>query len=152
MTVDLKKLQVLIVDDDSVFLDLLQAMLEALGITAITRAANGLEAVTKLKEAAGGVDCILCDYSMEHGNGLELLKAVRLGQLKHFRPDATVLLITASAMPGIVQTAAELDVSGYLVKPVTPDKLRNAIIKARSRYFQLDINKYANVVLPMGAA
>lgn len=149
MSVELNKLQILIVDDDTSFLDFLEAMLQSIGITLITRASSGADAVSKLKEAAKAVDCILCDYSMSNGNGLQLLKAVRLGQLKHFRPDSAFILVTTAAMPGIVQTAVDLDVSGYLVKPVTQDKLRAAITKARSRYFQLNLAKYAEVILPI---
>lgn len=147
--VDITTLSILVIDDDTVFLNLIEGMLKSLGVKSILRATSGADAVAKLKEAAARVDCVLCDYSMANGNGLQLLQAVRLGQLKFFRPDVCFVLVTASAQPGVVQTALELDVSGYIVKPVTAEKLKATIVKARSRYFILNLNKYADVILPV---
>ena len=44
--------------------------------------------------------------------------------------------------------AARLDVSGYLVKPVTPDKLKATILKARHRGIKIDFNRYMQVPVP----
>ncbi len=141
-------LHILIVDDDTVFLDLLQALLQSMGVTAITRADSGMDAFGKLAAIDRVVDCVLCDYTMAKGNGLQLLQAIRMGKIKFFRPDACFILLTASGEPKVVATAAELDVSGYLVKPVTPEKLRVAVTKARARSFRIDIPKYGNVAIP----
>jgi response regulator of citrate/malate metabolism len=86
---------------------------------------------------------------MSAGNGLQLLQAVRTGKIKSLRPDSCFILITGTGDPEIVQVAAELDVSGYLVKPVTLEKLRAAIIKGRSRIFPVNMEKYNSVNLPL---
>ena len=141
-------LHILLVDDDSNFLDLMQALLQGMGVTHITRADSGMDAFNKLSKIERVVDVVLCDYTMAQGNGLQLLQAIRMGKIKFFRPDACFILLTASGEPKVVATAVDLDVSAYLVKPVTPDKLRATVAKARARMIRIDIPRYANVAIP----
>jgi len=145
---DLKNLHILIVDDDTTMLDLLEALLRSIGVAQITRAQSGQEAFGKLIKGDKVVDCLLCDYTMSNGNGLQLLQAIRMGQIKFVRPDACFVLLTASADASTVAVAAELDVNGYLVKPATPEKLRTAIAKARARAVKINFQKYAKIVIP----
>lgn len=148
---NLESLHVLIVDDDNTFLDLVHAMLGAIGITNVTRAISGRDAFEKLHGGERVVDCILCDYIMEEGTGLDLLYVVRTGQVKKVRPDACFVLLTASGEHETVAAAAQLDVSGYLVKPVTPQKLRTAISTARKRPIKIDFARYKQVSLPQSS-
>jgi CheY-like chemotaxis protein len=141
-------LHLLLVDDDALFLGILQAMLGKLGVTQITRAVNGSDAFEKLRHAKKVVDCILCDYSMEAGNGLQLLQAVRTKQIHVIRPDTCFVLVTSSRDQDVIATAGQLDVNGYLVKPVTPESLHAAVVKARGRPVRLDMQKYAAVQIP----
>jgi two-component system chemotaxis response regulator CheY len=141
----LEKLHVLIVDDDSGMLDTLDLTLRAIGVRQITRASTGSEALSVIRSGGRTVDCILCDYMMPKGTGLQLLQAIRTGKVKFCRPDASFILVTASAQQTTVKAAAELDVSGYLVKPVTPAKLKAAILLARTKAIKVDIAKYEKV-------
>ncbi|MHB1206275.1 MAG: response regulator [Rhodospirillaceae bacterium] len=144
----LEDLHVLLVDDDIAFLDLLEALLQSIGVKIISRATSGRDAFGKLHNAIRVVDCVLCDYSMAEGNGLQLLQAIRTAKVKHFRPDACFILLTASGDHEVVGLAARLDVSAYLVKPVTPDKLKTTIAKARARAIRIDFNRYLQVQVP----
>ena len=146
--VDFKNLNVLIVDDDAVMLDLIEALLKSIGVGFVTRATSGAEAFNILAKAEKVIDCTLCDFTMANGNGLQLLQAIRMGQVKNVRPDACFVLLTASGDAATVAAAAELDVSGYLVKPATPEKLQSAISKARLRAIKINFHKYSQVVLP----
>jgi CheY-like chemotaxis protein len=147
--VDLSTLHVLVVEDDDIILDLIETMLRGLGIGRVTRATSGSEAFGKIAKIDRVVDCVLCDYTMSPGNGLQLLHAIRTGKIKNLRPDSCFILVTGAADPGTVKVAAELDVSGYLVKPPTPDKLRVAITKARGRAIALNMEKYNAVQVPL---
>jgi CheY-like chemotaxis protein len=142
-------LHILLVDDDMVFLKLLQAMLTKLGVSQITIATNGSDAYAKLAKISKIVDCILCDVSMQAGNGLQLLQSIRQGKIKVIRPDTCFVLVTSSRQPNVVETAGQLDVNGYLVKPVTPQNLHAAIVKARLRPVKVDFERYAKVLLPL---
>src|ERR1700761_8277674 len=81
MTDDLipDQFHVLIVDDDEAFLNVTEALLKAIGVKSVTKATNGREAFGFLKQSPRVVDCVLCDYSMTPGTGLELLQAIRTG-------------------------------------------------------------------------
>jgi CheY-like chemotaxis protein len=147
--VELSSLHILLVDDDEVFLDELEAMLRKLGVGRVTRASSGSDAFGKVSKIDRVVDCILCDYTMAPGNGLQLLQAVRTGKIKFLRPDSCFILVTGSGDHDVVTVAAELDVNGYLVKPATPEKLRIAITKARGRTFPLNMDRYNAVSVPL---
>jgi CheY-like chemotaxis protein len=138
-----------VVEDDEIILDLIETMLRGIGIGRVTRATSGSEAFSKIAKTERVVDCILCDHTMSPGNGLQLLQAIRTGKIKNLRPDSCFVLVTGSADTGTVKAAADLDVSGYLVKPPTPEKLRAAITKARSRAIALDMDRYNAVQVPL---
>ncbi len=146
------EMHVLIVDDDETFLQTCDSLLKTIGVGRTTRAVNGSDAYFKLTNLLRDIprvaDCILCDISMQNGNGLQLLKAVRSGLTKYLRPDACFILLTATADTRAIAVAAELDASACLVKPLTPLKLKETILKARERKIDVDREKYARVVLP----
>ncbi|MGE4064227.1 MAG: response regulator [Rhodospirillaceae bacterium] len=144
----LDNLHVFIVDDDNAFLDLVQALLKSIGVVHVTRANSGRDAFEKMHTSPRVIDVILCDYQMAQGTGLELLWVVRTGQVQSVRPDACFVLLTASGEHDTVAVAAQLDVSGYLVKPVTPQKLRAAITQGRKRAIKIDFARYKQVQLP----
>ena len=146
--IDLSALHILLVDDDQTFLDVLEGLLRSLGVQAVTRATSGSDATRKLATVSRVVDCILCDYSMAEGNGLQLLQSIRLGQLKYIRPDICFILVTVARNPELVKLAAALDVNGYLLKPATTDTIRTAIARGRSRPIRLDPAKYSQVIVP----
>lgn len=139
---------VLIVDDDAVFLELLEALLKSIGIKRVVRADSGVNAYQYLANLKERVDCIICDLNMANGNGLQLLKEVRIKGFKMVRPDACFIMLTAIAHPLAVKTASQLDVNAYLTKPITPDTLKAAIAKARAYFFPLDFDKYNKVQVP----
>ena len=151
-TESLSELHYLIVDDDDTFLDVCETLLKSLGAKLITRARDGAGAYDLLTRRDRGaervVDCILCDYSMKNGNGLQLLKAIRTGQVKNFRPDACFIIVTATADTNIVAMAAQLDVTGCLVKPLEIERFKATIEKARKRYFMVNSTRYLRVIVP----
>jgi two-component system response regulator YesN len=94
------------------------------------------------------VDVTICDLDMPQGNGLQLLHAIRGAQIRNVRPNCCFIVLTAFASAPLIALAGRLDANGYLIKPVTADKLRDAIVKARSRVVPIDPGKYANVTVP----
>lgn len=143
----LEDLHILIVDDDEAFITLMHAMMRKLGVGQISRAKSGAEAYNMMRRSERVIDCVICDYSMENGNGLQLLQMIRTGNASPVRPDACFILLTASSEPETVSSAALLDVSGYLVKPVTQEKIQASISKARSRVIKIDVPRYQRVVI-----
>jgi CheY-like chemotaxis protein len=144
----MKDFTVLIVDDDLVFLEMVEGMLGMIGISRVVRAASGTFAIEAVKEAKRTIDCVICDCKMNDINGLQFLKEIRMGRIKQLRPDSCFILLTSASEPEIVTMAKQLEVNAYLVKPVTFEKLEVAMAKARSRVFPLDFKKYETVIVP----
>ncbi|MBL8629327.1 MAG: response regulator [Rhodospirillaceae bacterium] len=144
----IEDLHILAVDDEPSFLDFVEAILKSFGVRKVTRASSGREVYGYLRSSTSVVDCIVSDYSMAEGNGLQLLQGIRVGIVPNVRPDIPFVLLTMSGDEATVMIAKQLDVSSYLVKPVTPAKLKEAILKARSRSFPLNIEQYKQVFIP----
>jgi PAS domain S-box-containing protein len=100
-----RALKVLLVDDDELIQSSAQAILEALGHTAVTSAQSGEEALAML-EAGAEPDLVILDMNMPGLGG-----AKTLPRLRSLRPEVPVLLSTgrtdqtalalASAYPGV---------------------------------------------------
>lgn len=144
-----KNLRVLVVDDDLMFLDRVVAMLRDLGVRETIEADCGENAVRALHAEPRAVDIILCNYGMPRGTGLHVLREVRLGTFRRQRPDSCFILMSSSRSPEVLKVAKELDVSGYLLTPMTAETLHAEIEKARRRYPKIDFNRYKAVECPV---
>lgn len=141
-------LHCLVVDDDKFARELLTTTLKTLGVKQVMSAATGSEAFEMLAKAPRTVDLVLSDVRMPEGNGLQLLHALRTGLIKSMRVNATFVLATASPTTEAVKTASSLDANGFVVKPVMPDKLQAAILKARRTIFPPMPARYSEVSVP----
>lgn len=124
---DLKNLSILIVDDVKTMRSIVQKMLRNLDIgKTLHMAENGLEGLKILHSTR--VDLAIIDWQMPVMNGSQLLEAIR--DDKHLR-DIPVLMISGESEKDIVLEAAEIEVEGYLIKPLTPavldDKIKSII-------------------------
>ena len=84
---------VLVVDDDPVVLQVIQKTLESCGCKVIT-AADGEEALVKIRGFDGLIDVLLSDFQMPRLNGLELI-----GRVRTERPGTATLLMSGSPAP-----------------------------------------------------
>ena len=114
--------RVMVVDDMSVNRLVIQAMLKRMGITDITTAANGAEALKALNDAPDAFDVVLTDMLMPVMDGKDLIREIRKNeQWKGLH----VYAVTADAE---AQGACEqLGFTGFLLKPITMDKLRKLL-------------------------
>jgi CheY-like chemotaxis protein len=143
-----KNLHCLIADDEPMILMGLEEMLHEIGVKNVTRAGSGAKVLAELQNTNNPVDCILCDLNMPDGNGLQVLKAIRTGQIKSMRMDMCFIMVTGLAEAPLIEAAKNLDANGYLVKPIEPDKLRSAIIRGRQRHFPVALERYSSVKVP----
>ena len=114
--------RVLVVDDMAVNRIVLQAMLKRLGITDITAAVNGVEALKMLQDSPVGFDIIMTDMLMPVMDGKELLREIRRNDCWKALP---VYAVTADAE--VQDSCEELGFTGVLLKPITLDKLRKLL-------------------------
>lgn len=71
-------------------------------------------------------DCILVDWEMKGMNGIELLE--RLRQMDKGK-DAVIIICTSHEHPSFIGHAHMRGANGYIVKPITPDKLQAELTK-----------------------
>ncbi len=114
----------LVVDDFSTMRRIIRKLLKELGFTNVLEAADGLDAMNKLRGGAFGF--VVTDWNMPNMSGLELLKAIRADAEFHHLP---VLLVTAEANKENVIAAAQAGASGYIVKPFAADTLDKKLKK-----------------------
>jgi len=120
-------LRVLIVDDSAAAREILQDMVTEFRFRAET-AASGEEALVRLKEAdsADPFGLVLMDFRMPRMDGVEATRRIR-GEIGLARVPA-VIMVTGSAGEEERVHALEAGVEAFLVKPVTPSTLLDAIM------------------------
>ena len=116
-------LRVLLADDEPAARGYVEMILRDLGITDLTIAEDGREALTRFEERQGGFDLIVCDWKMPRLSGLQFLKQVRA-----LRPDKPFLMVTALATMIAVEEAMAHDVTAYIAKPFSPEQLEEKIL------------------------
>ncbi|HJZ46744.1 MAG TPA: response regulator [Roseiflexaceae bacterium] len=117
---DKKLLHILLVDDDEIDVMNVQRAFKRNNITnPLYVASNGLEALAMLRSKdgiPGPRRLILLDLNMPKMNGLEFLRALR--EDPALRPLTVVVLTTSDDERDRIE-AYNLNVAGYILKPVT---------------------------------
>ncbi|MGD0191842.1 MAG: chemotaxis response regulator CheY [Rhizomicrobium sp.] len=117
-----KNMRVLIVDDYNTMLRILRNLLRQLEFNNVDDAANGEDALHKLRQDS--YDLVISDWNMTPMTGLDLLRKVRGdAQLRHI----PFIMVTAESKTENVITAKQAGVSNYIVKPFNAETLRAKI-------------------------
>jgi len=122
---DVIKPNVLLVDDEKKFLDVLSQRLGTRGVDAET-ATSGEDALVKMKNRS--FDVIILDVMMPGMGGIETLKRIRKEN-----PEVQIIMLTGQ---GTIDKAVEAMKEGaieFLEKPADIDTLMDKIAKARDR-------------------
>ena len=128
MSVD-KNMPILIVDDYNTMRRIIKNLMKQLGFENTDEAADGNEALTKLKEKT--FKLIISDWNMEPMTGFELLQKVRAdANLK----DIPFLMVTAESKPENVVAAKQAGVSNYIVKPFNAETLKGKLVAILGQY------------------
>jgi DNA-binding NtrC family response regulator len=109
-------LKVLVVDDDSGLRSSLTSSLTAAGKFQVDEAADGLQAVAKVR--AGGVNLVILDVDMPNLTGLEALKFI-----KDHDPRIIVIILTAYSNIEDAVRAVKDGAYNYIAKPIKHDEL-----------------------------
>ncbi len=112
----------LVVDDSPTMRRIVTNALREIGYEDVEEAGDGEEALKTLN--AGSFDFLVTDWNMPNMNGLELTQTVRQHDTYHEMP---ILMVTTRGMKEDVVAAMQAKVNNYVVKPFTPEVLREKI-------------------------
>jgi two-component system chemotaxis response regulator CheY len=113
---------ILVVDDYKTMIRIIRNLLKQLGFEDVDEAADGTEALGKLKERGYGL--VISDWNMEPMTGYELLQRVRSDDALNAIP---FIMVTAEAKSENVIAAKKAGVSNYIVKPFNAQTLKGKI-------------------------
>lgn len=116
-------LKLLVVDDSSTMRRIIKNTLQRLGYEDILEAEHGLQA-WELLDTIDGINILITDWNMPEMNGLDLVKKVKGDQ--RFA-DIPIIMVTTEGGKAEVITALKAGVNNYIVKPFTPQVLKEKL-------------------------
>jgi len=122
MAVDMS-MQILVVDDYKTMIRIISNLLKQLGFNNVDSAADGAEALEKMRH--GGYGLVISDWNMEPMTGFELLTEVRAdAKLK----PTPFIMVTAESKTENVVAAKKAGVNNYIVKPFNAATLKSKMV------------------------
>ncbi len=116
----MRKISVLMVEDEAEMRDLLRNTLQKVGIEVIGEAEDGKTALEACVETA--YDIVTLDIGLPDMDGLSVLQA-----MKRLNKKAFIVLVTADDSIESIQTAISSGANGYVVKPYSYEKILDVI-------------------------
>ena len=118
-----KEMAILVVDDYKTMLRIIRNLLKQLDFGNVDEAADGSEALKKLREKEYGL--VISDWNMEPMTGLQLIREVRSDKKLKKLP---FIMVTAESKTENVVAAKEAGVSNYIVKPFNAETLKQKMV------------------------
>lgn len=120
------QLRALIVDDDALIRSYLSSTLRQLGCQNITEARSEPDALSA--SARQTPDIIFLDIELEGSSGLDLI-----AQLLQQHPGLCIVMLSGNGTLDNVRAAIASGASGFIVKPFTTAKIKQALQNAHER-------------------
>ena len=126
---ELRGMQVLVVDDNATSRSILQEMLESFSFE-VSSASSGEEGITELEAASKDkpFELVIMDWKMPGMDGIEASRRIKghtgLGKIP------AIILVTAYGREEVMQQVEQVGLEGFLLKPVSPSMLFDAIMQA----------------------
>ena len=112
-----------VVDDSSTMRRIIKNTLARLGYNDILEGEKGIEGLERMN-ANPDVKVLITDWNMPEMNGLDLVKKVRADD--RFK-DIPIIMVTTEGGKAEVITALKAGVNNYIVKPFTPQVLKEKL-------------------------
>jgi two-component system, chemotaxis family, chemotaxis protein CheY len=125
----MQQTRILLVDDDRLMLTLLIGVLRHEGFHHVEMASSGKDALERFLHHPPEI--VFVDIEMPVLDGIQTLKAI-----KAFGTVAQVVMVTASPTAQYVKAAKEGGAAGFLVKPISPAKVVDAVRDCLERIHQ----------------
>jgi two-component system chemotaxis response regulator CheY len=116
-------MKILVVDDSSTMRRIIVNTLARLGYKDVVQGADGVEAWDAMQNNPD-IGVVITDWNMPNMNGLELVKKIRAEE-KYI--DVPIIMVTTEGGKAEVITALKAGVNNYIVKPFTPQVLKEKL-------------------------
>ena len=122
-------IRVMIVDDHRTMRMIIRDLLKSCGITEVTEAGDGKQALEAIENAQCPPDVVICDLHMDGMDGLEFCQKVRMS--KHNKTkDIKVIILTGDKDTLVHEICKQVGALAILTKPVSFEVLGNEICEA----------------------
>ena len=112
--------EILITDDANFMRTMLAKIVEDNGYEVVGKAENGEDAIEKYKEL--NPDLVTMDITMPGMDGIEATK-----QIIDYDPEAMIVVCSAMGQKPMVLEAIEAGAKDFIVKPIKPKKVKEAL-------------------------
>jgi CheY-like chemotaxis protein/HPt (histidine-containing phosphotransfer) domain-containing protein len=126
---EMRGMKVLVVDDNSTSREIFEDMLESFSFD-VALAASGKEGLVEIEKAPEGkpFELVIMDWKMPGMDGIETARRIKEHpSLKHI---PAIIMATAYGREDVMRRAEQLGLDGFLLKPVSPSVLFDAIMQA----------------------
>ena len=121
-------MRVLVVDDSKMARSVIRKVLGEIGYSFVAEAADGVEAMEKLRGSA--FDLVLTDWEMPRMDGIELVRAIR----KSPDLDVPVLMVSGEGYVTRFVEVIRAGAQGYIRKPFKADKVQRKIDEVLKKF------------------
>lgn len=111
----------LVVDDSATMRRIVVNALKSIGYDNVVEAGDGSDALTKCDAT---IELVITDWNMPVMGGLEFVKGLRANP-QHVKTP--ILMVTTRSVKEDIMQAVEAGVSSYILKPFTPQVLKEKI-------------------------
>jgi len=134
----MQDLNIMVVDDNPTALDTLKSYLGCFDCQ-VTLASSGEEGLQLLEESSSQTpkDLIILDWKLPGMDGIEFARRIKEHPEKFQAP--IIIMVTAFGREEVKELAHDLDLDGFLVKPISQSTLYDAIITAISKDIAVEL-------------
>lgn len=115
-------MKILTVDDSSTMRRIIKNTLSRIGYEDVVEANDGVDGLSKMT----GIELVLTDWNMPEMDGLTFVKTLRANPQYNKIP---IIMVTTEAAKKEILEAIKSGVTDYIVKPFTPETLKEKIEK-----------------------
>ena len=117
-----REASVLVVDDEPQMVKIVEGVLSILGVTNVSTATDGQEALDVVKAASKPFDLVICDWQMPNMDGLEFLEAFRAEY-----PGTSFVMLTAKTDVQAFNAAKRSGATYFFMKPIDAADLKSRL-------------------------
>jgi two-component system chemotaxis response regulator CheY len=118
--------KILTVDDSSTMRRIIKNTLSRIGYEDVVEANDGVDGLSKMD----GIELVLTDWNMPEMDGLTFVKTLRANAKYNNVP---IIMVTTEAAKKEILEAIKSGVTDYIVKPFTPETLKEKIEKVLAK-------------------